>query len=120
MSNTQPSWALFLQRSVFGWIVGGTLLLGSVIGVAMLILTLVERNSDSWLIGLAGALYYGFFFGSIAAAHGFLLLSVPSLLVLPLQPIRHKALTLLVSVFGLISALLVLIPIYLNMPFLWG
>lgn len=82
-------------------------------------MSFVEKNSDSWLVGLAGALYYAFFFGSFAAAHGFLLVSALSLLVLPFRPIRHKTLTLMVSVFGLLAGLQVLIGIYFNKPFLW-
>jgi hypothetical protein len=120
MSRTEPSWTVILQRSVFGWVLGGSLLLGSLIGVSTLIMSLVERNSDSWLIGLAGALYYAFFVGTFAAAHGFFLVSVLGLTVLPFRPIRHKALTLAVSAIGLIAALQVLVGIYFNKSFLWG
>ncbi|MFO1251405.1 MAG: hypothetical protein U1E77_09800 [Inhella sp.] len=120
MSATEPTWTLILQRSVFGWIVGGATLLGSVIGISMLIMSVVEKNSDSWLVGVAGALYYAFFFGAFAAAHGFLLVSVLGLAVLPFRPIRHKPITLLVCAVGLVAALQVLIPIYFNKPFIWG
>lgn len=94
--------------------------MGSVIGISLLIMSVVEKTSDSWLLGMAGALYYAFFIGAFAAAHGFLLVSVLGLAVLPFRPIRHKPITLLVCAVGLVAALQVIIPVYLNRPFIWG
>lgn len=120
MSSAEYSWAVVLQRSVFGWIVGGTVLLGTVISLSMLIMSVVGRDLNSQWVAFAALLYYGFFFGSLAAAHGFLLISFLGLLILPFRPIRYKTVTLTVSAFGLIAALQVLMPIYLNRSFLGG
>lgn len=85
MNASEPSWTDVLQRSVFGWIIGGAIFLGGLIGLSMLIASVVDGNINSRLSGLAALLYYGFFFGSFAAAHGFFLVSVLGLVVLPFR-----------------------------------
>ena len=120
MNSSERSWPALLQRSIFGWVVGGSLLLGSAIGLSMLIMSVVGSGLQSHLVALATLLYYGFLFGSFAAAHGFILVAFLGLLILPFQPIRYKLLTLAVSALGLIATLQVLMRVYFDRPFLWG
>lgn len=96
------------------------MLLGTVISLSMLIMSAVGSDLNSQWVAFAALLYYGFFFGAFVAAHGFLLISVLGLLILPFQPIHCKTVTLMVSAFGLLAALQVLMPIYLNRAFLGG
>lgn len=115
MNSSEPTWTQILQRSVFWWVIGGTVCLIGIAGASRLLLLIAGDDPESWAILPAAVLHYSLFAALLVVAHLFFVISILGLAVLPRKAIPDKARTLGLCVFGLVTSLVVLLPLYLGL-----
>ena len=115
MNSSEPTWTQILQRSVFWWVIGGTVCLIGIAGASRLLLLMAGDDPESWAILPAAVLHYSLFAALLVVAHLFFVISILGLAVLPRKAIPDKTRTLGLCVFGLVTSLIVLLPLYLGL-----